>query len=134
MAKYTVHSSNLAFTGDIVGVTFTDGAGTVDTDAEGGLAAYSYFQRAGYSLVSVEESAPAEPAIQVPEGGGEFDPAQYPVSAVLAYLATAAPDEAARVLAAEAAGQNRKGIVGQTPTDPTDPAEASSADQNGDPA
>lgn len=126
--RYSVHSSNLAFTGDIVGIDFTAGVGTVDTEAEGGYAAYSYFERAGYSLVPVEDTAAAP--VQGPEGSGEFDPSQFPIPAVLAHLADATPEEAARVLAAEVAGQNRKGIVG-TPADTAETGAASPADQSG---
>lgn len=49
---------------------------------------------------------PDEPAM----GPGE-DPAGFKVDAVNAYLAIADADERARVLAAEAAGENRTGIV-----------------------
>ncbi|MEV7959307.1 hypothetical protein ACIO6T_41385 [Streptomyces sp. NPDC087532] len=40
-----------------------------------------------------------------------FDPSEHDVPAVLAYLAEADEDETARVLAAEAAGKNRKTIL-----------------------
>ncbi|MFF2525901.1 hypothetical protein [Streptomyces liangshanensis] len=55
------------------------------------------------------------------DGGGDgdrvvFDPAEHDVPAVLAYLAEADETETARVLAAEAAGKNRKSILGKEPT------------------
>lgn len=130
MAKYTVTSSILGFAGDIVGITFTNGAGTVDTEKEGGYAAYSYFQRAGYSLTPVDAPEQTADGEQTPEVSGDFDPATANVKTVLAYLADAHPDEAARVLAAEQAGQARTTILGQAPTDPAD---STPADQNGDP-
>lgn len=49
-----------------------------------------------------------EPA---PDPTGPFDPADHTVAQVNAYLADADEDERARVLAAEAEGRNRRGIV-----------------------
>jgi len=49
-----------------------------------------------------------EPA---PDPTGRFDPADHTVAQVNAYLASAGEDERARVLAAEAEGRNRRGIV-----------------------
>ncbi|MFJ2702980.1 hypothetical protein ACIO3R_07245 [Streptomyces sp. NPDC087428] len=51
--------------------------------------------------------AQAEPAAPV----AVFDPAAHDVPAVLAHLADADEDETQRVLAAEAAGKNRKTIL-----------------------
>lgn len=59
--RYTVTSPNPIFSGDIVGVAFTNGTGIVDTDAEGGQAAYAYFQRADYALTPENEPSPDEP-------------------------------------------------------------------------
>ncbi|MEU8316699.1 MULTISPECIES: hypothetical protein [Actinomycetes] len=52
---------------------------------------------------------PADPDL------GAFDPGIHPVREVLAYLADADEEERERVLAAEAAGQARKGILGDGP-------------------
>ncbi|WP_441251192.1 hypothetical protein [Kitasatospora sp. McL0602] len=62
--RYTVTSPHVGFTGDVVGVPFAGGTGTVDTDADGGQAAYAYFQRADYALTPIEH---AEPDGQEPE-------------------------------------------------------------------
>lgn len=43
----------------------------------------------------------------------QFDPAQHNSEAVLAYLATAAPEEQERVLAAERGGKARRAVLGQ---------------------
>lgn len=51
-----------------------------------------------------------------PAGGGPaFDPGEHNAPEVLAYLADADEAERERVLAAEAAGKARKGIVGDGP-------------------
>lgn len=122
MSKFTVTHPDPQFSGDMLGVAFTKGCGQVDVKAEGGLAVYSYFQRAGYALAPVEEQAEQtdgpESGQQV-DSGEEFDPTAHTVAEVLAHLADAADDEKARVLAAEQAGQARKGIIG-------------TAEQNGD--
>lgn len=52
--KYTVTHPDPQFSGDMLGVAFTKGRGQVDTEAEGGFAAYSYFQRAGFGLAPAE--------------------------------------------------------------------------------
>lgn len=118
MAKFTVTHPDPQFSGDMLGVAFTKGCGTVDVQAEGGLAAYSYFQRAGYATAPVEPEPEPEQA-EEPDGNEEFDPAAHTVAEVAAYLADADDDEKTRVLAAEQAGQARKGIIG-------------TAEQNGD--
>ncbi|MFF3857526.1 hypothetical protein, partial [Micromonospora sp. NPDC002575] len=51
-----------------------------------------------------------------PEDGPAFDPTGYQVKDVLAYLQDATEEEAMRVLDAEAAGENRKGIASQRET------------------
>ncbi len=58
-------------------------------------------------LAATRPTAPA----RAPEGG-LFDPGEHTVPEILAHLAGADETEAARVLAAEQAGQARKGIVG----------------------
>lgn len=116
MAQFTVTHPDPQFSGDMLGVQFTKGCGTVDVQAEGGFAAYSYFQRAGYATAPVEDEPDSDAG---PAGDEEFDPAAHTVAEVAAYLADADDDEKTRVLAAEQAGQARKGIIG-------------TAEQNGD--
>jgi hypothetical protein len=115
MPKYLISHPDPQFTADLVGLRFTDGTATVDTDAQGGLAAYSYCQRAGYTVNPVEPEAAAEDEDE-PDGaeqGEPFDPAARTVEEVLAHLAGADDDERARVLAAEAAdgGKQRKSVL-----------------------
>ncbi len=116
MPKYLIQTLDPRFRGEIVGVTFTDGAAIVDTDeSPAAFAAYSYFQRTSYSLSPVEEAAPAEDSTGPgPEDPGPFDPGTHSVPEVLAYLATAGADEQARVRTAEAVGKNRNSILGGT--------------------
>ncbi|MEH0578992.1 hypothetical protein QBA54_31985 [Streptomyces sp. B21-108] len=54
---------------------------------------------------------PPAPA-QQEDGGKPFDPGEHKAPEVLAYLKDANEEERARVLAAEADGQKRKGILG----------------------
>lgn len=60
-------------------------------------------------------AAPAAPVPQwpapAPDPAEPFDPADHTVAQVNAYLASAGEDERVRVLAAEAEGRNRRGIV-----------------------
>lgn len=111
MAQFTVTHPDPQFSGDMLGVQFAKGCGQVDTGAEGGFAAYSYFQRAGYATAPVEGKPGPEQA-EEPNGDEEFDPSVHTVAEVLAHLADADDDEKNRVLAAEQAGQARKGIIG----------------------
>ncbi|WP_086746198.1 hypothetical protein [Streptomyces scabiei] len=57
---------------------------------------------------AVESEESEEPASQQ-----LFDPSEHDAPSVLAHLATADETESARVLAAEAAGKNRKTIMGK---------------------
>jgi hypothetical protein len=50
-----------------------------------------------------------------------FDPADYSVADVLQHLEDY-PEDADRVLRAEAGGKNRKGIIGEANYEPSDPA------------
>lgn len=77
-----------------------------------GLAAYLH--SAGYTVE--EDSDDAEPVA--------YDPAKSSIPDVLEYLSTAEPEERERVLAAEAEGKARKGILEAT----TDAPEADAAD------
>lgn len=54
---------------------------------------------------------PGEPRALTPPTETTFDPGEYKADEVLAYLKTADDDERARVLASEAAGKNRKGVL-----------------------
>lgn len=60
-------------------------------------------------LVTVVDETPATPSS---EGVGQFDPSDFSVEEVLAYLDSAEPDEFNRVIAAEKAGKQRKTIIG----------------------
>ncbi|PBC80117.1 hypothetical protein BX265_4953 [Streptomyces sp. TLI_235] len=113
MAQFTVSHPSQQFAGDIVGIRFEDGTGTVDTDAAGGLAAYSYFQRAGYGLAPAGEPEPEAGTPEFTDPAAAFDPAAHNADEVLAHLAAADDDERARVLAAEAAdsGKQRKSVL-----------------------
>ncbi|GAA1977380.1 hypothetical protein [Kitasatospora viridis] len=63
MAQFIVsHPAGAAFSGTIVGSTFTAGTAHIDTDTPGGQAAYAYFQRAQYGLTPYQ--APPEEAIE----------------------------------------------------------------------
>ena len=64
---------------------------------------------------------------------GESDPADYKVDQVVAHLATASPDEFARVQDLESA-EGAKGRVGILSLEPTDPAEvAQETNDDGEP-
>jgi len=113
MAKYLISHPDPTFTAALVGVNFVDGTATVDTDASGGLAAYSYFQRAGYGVTPVETAeadAPSDASGQAEDG--EFHPSDHNTAGVLGYLAEADDAERERVLALEAADKARKTILG----------------------
>jgi hypothetical protein len=84
-------------------------------------------RRARASGVAVEQATadPGEPRSLTPPapdpadggdgsgpGGEPFDPGQHKAPEVIEYLKTADDEERARVLAAEAEGQKRKGILG----------------------
>lgn len=98
-----IHTPVKGFTGKVAGVQFTDGVGeTTDT------AALAYFERHGYDIVPDFSTPDPEP----------FDPSAHSVEEVLSHLQgidDADPEahdaEVVRVLAAEKAGKNRKGIV-----------------------
>ncbi|MFD9107146.1 hypothetical protein [Streptomyces bottropensis] len=75
---------------------------------------------AGPLTRALAEPEPEEPEeTEEPEESGEpapallFDPSEHDAPGVLAHLATADETETARVLAAEAAGKNRKTIMGK---------------------
>ncbi|CBG71873.1 hypothetical protein SCAB_48221 [Streptomyces scabiei 87.22] len=59
---------------------------------------------------------PEQTARQAEDGPKPFDPGEHKAPEVLAYLRDADEEERARVLAAEAAGQKRKGILGDATT------------------
>ncbi|MBP5890640.1 hypothetical protein [Streptomyces scabiei] len=63
------------------------------------------------ALAEPEPEKPEEPA-----PAPLFDPSEHDAPGVLAHLATADETETARVLAAEAAGKNRKTIMGKDST------------------
>ncbi|MFI6443820.1 hypothetical protein [Kitasatospora sp. NPDC050543] len=115
MPKYLISASRPDYQGNIVGIHFQDGAATVDPAADDQQrAALGYFQRAGYSMVVLPEEAEEPPTEAGPE---PFDPAAHSVDDVLAHLAQAAPDERARVIAAESDSKARKTILAASETE-----------------
>lgn len=66
---------------------------------------------ARYRARTGASAGPLTRALAVPEP--LFDPSEHDAPAVLAHLADADETETARVLAAEAAGKNRKTIMGK---------------------
>lgn len=110
--RHTVSHPDPTFAGVVVGITFEAGTAGVDTNAPGGLAAYSYFQRAQYGLAPEQEPPAAAEDPQTPVDGDPFDPAAHNADEVLAHLAAADDDERARVIAAEtAADKPRKTVL-----------------------
>lgn len=89
-----------------------------------------------------EKPTVAVPEPDTPEGGPEvFDPAEHTVDEVLAYLGMGeghdpvTAEEWARVIAAEKAGKNRKGVVEAVEGTPeADPAEGEQVDAGDPPA
>lgn len=76
----------------------------------------------------VEDDAPAEAAQAgpsapwpqpSPDPSGPFDPAEHTVAQVNAYLADAGRDERLRVLAEEAEGRARRGVLSGPHSDPS---------------
>lgn len=55
MARYLVQAPRTDYAGVVAGVRFTEGAATIDTANQ--LAAYGYFQRAGYTITLLDEPA-----------------------------------------------------------------------------
>jgi hypothetical protein len=120
MTRFRIQSPLRNFTGKVAEVQFQAGTGYVEDTSDGGRAALSYFKRSGYGVAEAPEQVPdpgSDPA--TPSGDGQppaptvepFDPAAHTVDQVRAHLDRADADEALRVLAAEAAGQARKGIT-----------------------
>lgn len=66
----------------------------------------------GYQIVDAEP-VPAEGTAV--ESSQLYDPSNYTVDEVNAYLSEASPEERERVLAAEREGKARKGILGEEP-------------------
>ncbi|MGW3572182.1 hypothetical protein ACWDSL_51470 [Streptomyces sp. NPDC000941] len=108
MATFEITAPARGFNGDVAGVQFSQGRAVVDDSAEDFTAALGYFRRKGYTVVAMDDEPEQEHA-----GGSDeqFDPAKHSVKEVLAYLDTADPDEAERVIAAEQAGEARKTIL-----------------------
>lgn len=110
MTKYKVTTPAPNHLGFVGGVAFANGQAVVDSDTH--PAEMRYFRQAGYSVEAVDEPEPS--AVQVGATGSEpYDPATHDMPNVLAYLDGAGEVEARRVLEAEAAGKNRKGILDQ---------------------
>jgi hypothetical protein len=125
MGKFIVSAPEAGYEGKVGKVEFHGGKAVIDEDTHPGELAYC--RSAGY-LVEEDEHAPDTPAVQEsqgahPEGSPvfgsvvlndlRFDPAEHNADDVLAYLKDADEAEATRVLDAEAAGKERKGITSQ---------------------
>lgn len=115
MAIYIVSAPEAGHSGKVGNVEFHGGKAVIDDERN--PAELAYCRSAGY-LVEEDEHAPADPGENgqgegAGEGGKPFDPAEHNAEDVLAYLKDADEAEAARVLDAEAAGKERKGITNQ---------------------
>jgi hypothetical protein len=114
MAKFNVSAPEADYAGTVGKVQFRGGKAVIDEDRN--PAELAYCRNAGY-LVEDDEHAPDETASGNGEGQGDgdkpFDPADHNADEVLAYLKDADEAEAVRVLDAEAAGKERKGITNQ---------------------
>ena len=101
--------------GDLV-LEFRDGV--AETPGELNEGHRRYFRRRGFT---VEEVA-------------AYDPAAHNVTEVIEYLDSATDEERARVLAAEQAGEARKGVLAYSAPkeDPEDPETPETADETGE--
>lgn len=110
-AKY----SGPASYGDLV-LEFRDGVAEAPGELNEGHR--RYFRRRGFT---VEEVA-------------AYDPAAHTVTEVIEYLDSATDEERARVLAAEEAGEARKGVLAYSAPkeDPEDPEEPEAPDETGE--
>jgi hypothetical protein len=129
MTRYQIEAPVRTFTGEVAGVAFKNGTGFVTDGTDADRAALAYFRRGGYGVSEAPEQSleemvtdlvtppPASPSGSIAQTGGgfqgPFDPSEHTVAAVLSHLDGAGRAEAERVLDAEAAGQNRAGIVKQ---------------------
>lgn len=104
MATFNVTAPEAAYAGTVGKVQFHDGKATIDEGAH--PAELAYCRSAGYGVEEVS-TAGDEPT----PSDGPFDPAEHNADEVLAYLSDADEAEALRVLDAEAAGKDRKGIT-----------------------
>lgn len=103
MTQYQVTAPEADYSGPVGKVQFTNGTATIDDERN--PAELAYCRGAGYVV--------EEPETGEPDPDGPFDPSANSAPAVLAYLKDADEDEATRVLDAEAASKDRKGITGQ---------------------
>jgi hypothetical protein len=116
MSKFTVTAPEAGHEGKVGNVEFRDGKAVIDEDTH--AAELAYCRSAGYTVEAVEGDGET-PAEDPPTGDGEaeggkpFDPAEHNAADVLAYLKDVDEAEATRVLDAEAAGKERKGITDQ---------------------
>lgn len=90
------------YTGIIGGVRFVDGLGETDDPN-----IVAYFNRQGYTPVHDPQEGDPDGAL--------FNPGEHTVEEVTSYLNSLDQDDAerARVLAEEAAGKARKGLIGE---------------------
>jgi hypothetical protein len=112
MATFNVTAPNAEYDGMVGKVVFREGKAVIDEERNPGELAYC--RNAGY-LVEGDKPAPDDSGqAETPQDGDKpFDPADHNADEVLAYLKDADEAEAVRVLDAEAAGKERKGITNQ---------------------
>lgn len=111
MARITAPNSD--FTGERAGAQFTRGQAETSDPA-----ALIYFRRHGYQVDdgNADDSDGGEQDAGDSDGtqdGEAFAPGEHTVDEVNDYLTRAADDERERVLAAEADGKARTGIIGK---------------------
>ena len=95
---------------------FVDGEATTSTALNDGQR--RYFERRGFIVTEDADATPTAAASTDPEA---YDPGAHNVAEVIEYLDQATDAERDRVLAAEAAGQDRKGIREYVaPAEPTE--------------
>lgn len=119
MARYKVTAPEAAYDGSVGKVQFSDGVAVIDEDTHPNELAYC--KSAGYLVEEDEHAsagsdripAPAESTPQPPADPKAFDPGEHNADEVLDYLNQADVAEAVRVLDAEAAGKDRRGIASQ---------------------
>lgn len=104
MTQYKVTAPSGDYDGNVGKVGFTGGVAVIDEARN--PAELAYCRGAGYLVEPADEDeTSAEPPA--------FDPAEHDMPTVLAYLKDADAAEATRVLDAEDAGKDRRGITGQ---------------------
>jgi hypothetical protein len=119
MAIFKVTAPAAGYEGMVGNVRFVDGEASIDEDRN--PAELAYCRGAGYRVEDAKQAPDNSGQAEASQDGGEgqdggdkpFDPADHNADEVLAYLNEADEAEAVRVLDAEAAGKDRRGIASQ---------------------